>query len=269
MPERDLDERLDAVERTLTDGDTDLSELQDAADVVDDVRDLESRIGDLESRIDELEAGLQAVRGYAGNVRAVNREVERRASAALAKAETLETAVEDVEDLPAETSGQAQESTPPQQRAATRHSAQNGSSGSGDPIGSAEHHARDDQRASERKCHDEAAPQSPDSTAVESRGSTTERNVSQAQSSSTPQQQQSPSRSGAPVDNSLGNDRSRGNSARTQRTPDAPDPTDRTPDSQIRSQRGHDESVESAESTDGDDDGSQTEQFIERVRDAL
>ncbi|ELZ20629.1 hypothetical protein C475_20238 [Halosimplex carlsbadense 2-9-1] len=93
MSERDLDARLDAVERALTDGDTDLRELRDRSGVVDDVQTLEARLESVESRLDELEAGLEAVRGYAGNVRAVNREVERRASAALAKAETVEAAV--------------------------------------------------------------------------------------------------------------------------------------------------------------------------------
>lgn len=58
-----------------------------------DVLRLERRVADLEATVEELEAGVQAVRGYAGNVRAVNRDVERRASAALAKAEALETAV--------------------------------------------------------------------------------------------------------------------------------------------------------------------------------
>ncbi|WP_459192672.1 DUF7310 family coiled-coil domain-containing protein [Halosimplex sp. J119] len=95
MSERDLDARLDAVERALTDDETDLSELRASAEEAGDVADFESRLAELESRVDELEAGLQAVRGYAGNVRAVNREVERRASAALAKAETLEAAVDD------------------------------------------------------------------------------------------------------------------------------------------------------------------------------
>jgi hypothetical protein len=94
MSERDLDARLDAIERALTDDDADLSELRQTTAALDDLDGLESRVTEIESRLDELEAGLEAVRGYAGNVRAVNRDVERRASAALAKAETLENAVE-------------------------------------------------------------------------------------------------------------------------------------------------------------------------------
>jgi hypothetical protein len=98
MSERDLDARLNAIERALTDDDADLSDLRQTTAALDDLDGLESRVTEIESRLDELEAGLEAVRGYAGNVRAVNRDVERRASAALAKAETLENAVENRPD---------------------------------------------------------------------------------------------------------------------------------------------------------------------------
>jgi len=94
MSERDLEARLDAVERALTDGETDLTGLEEAADHAAEIDRLDERIESLESTVADLDAAVQAVRGYAGNVRAVNREVERRASAALAKAETLENAVE-------------------------------------------------------------------------------------------------------------------------------------------------------------------------------
>jgi len=94
MSTSDLSERLDAVERALTDGEADLTEIRDAAALADDVQRLEQRVADLEATVEELEAAVEAVRGYAGNVRAVNRDVERRASAALAKAEALEAAVD-------------------------------------------------------------------------------------------------------------------------------------------------------------------------------
>jgi hypothetical protein len=113
MSERDLDARVEAVERALTDGDTDLTELREAGGVADDLHSLEDRLDAVESRLDELEAGLEAVRGYAGNVRAVNREVERRASAALAKAETVEAAVESDgcrRDRPRDRSGDTEQS---------------------------------------------------------------------------------------------------------------------------------------------------------------
>jgi hypothetical protein len=92
MSDSDIEARLDAVERALTDGDHDA--VADAATVAADLQALEERVADLEAAMDDVDAAVQAVRGYAGNVRAVNRDVERRASAALAKAETLETAVE-------------------------------------------------------------------------------------------------------------------------------------------------------------------------------
>ncbi|MFB6087468.1 MAG: hypothetical protein ABEJ85_03015 [Haloarculaceae archaeon] len=93
MSDSDLEARLAAVERALTDGDTDLATAE-SVDLAADVERLEERLDAIEGRLDDLDAAVQAVRGYAGNVRAVNREVERRASAALAKVETLETAVQ-------------------------------------------------------------------------------------------------------------------------------------------------------------------------------
>ncbi|MEF8779324.1 MAG: hypothetical protein V5A46_01425 [Haloferacaceae archaeon] len=56
----------------------------------DGVARLESEIDELESRVAELEAATEALRGYAGSVRSVNRAVERRADRALATAERLE-----------------------------------------------------------------------------------------------------------------------------------------------------------------------------------
>ena len=91
MPDTEtLDERLQAVERTLTGTDHDLAGLADAADLATRLDDLEARLDDVESQLTELEASTQAVRGYVGNVRAVEQAVEQRADAALAKAEQLE-----------------------------------------------------------------------------------------------------------------------------------------------------------------------------------
>ncbi len=87
-----LDERLRAVERALADADH-LSEHGDVERQNTDKRerrDHTARINDLETRLDELDAAVQAIRGYVGNVRAVNADVERRADAALAKAETCQ-----------------------------------------------------------------------------------------------------------------------------------------------------------------------------------
>ncbi|WP_158057577.1 DUF7310 family coiled-coil domain-containing protein [Halorussus halophilus] len=92
-----LDERLQAVERALIDADTntdhDLTALRDAAEVDAQLAAHTERLDTLEARVEELEAATQALRGYVGNVRAVNDAVERRADAALAKAESVEQAV--------------------------------------------------------------------------------------------------------------------------------------------------------------------------------
>lgn len=85
-----LAERLDAVERAFTDGDHSLADLEDAADLAVRVEELTARVDELEAQVTTQEAALQAVRGYVGNIRAVNEAVEARADAALAKAQTLE-----------------------------------------------------------------------------------------------------------------------------------------------------------------------------------
>jgi hypothetical protein len=86
-PEADLDERLRAVERAVTDDERAPADLSDAADLDARLSRVEDRLDDVESRLAETEAGVEAVRGYVGSVRAVNREVERRADAALAAAD--------------------------------------------------------------------------------------------------------------------------------------------------------------------------------------
>ena len=70
-----LSRRLDAVERALPE-----EEPLERAD----------RLDDLETRVAELEAAVQAIRGYVGEVRAINEDVERRADRALRKAEAVE-----------------------------------------------------------------------------------------------------------------------------------------------------------------------------------
>lgn len=79
-----LDERLRAVERTLTDTDRDLTAIADAAERTDRIERLEDRSDRLQHRLEELESAVESVRGYVGQIKAVNREVERRANAALA-----------------------------------------------------------------------------------------------------------------------------------------------------------------------------------------
>jgi len=91
MPDSEtLDERLRAVERALTGEDRDLTDLRTGAERDADLDALADRIDEIETRLDDLDAAVQALRGYVGNLRAVNETVERRADAALAKAESLE-----------------------------------------------------------------------------------------------------------------------------------------------------------------------------------
>ncbi|GAA0244150.1 hypothetical protein ACFFQF_03735 [Haladaptatus pallidirubidus] len=95
-----LDNRLRTVERALIDRNGNPvthedSEADDcpvvtsmtAPELTARVDELESRADDVEPRLDELDAAVQALRGYVGNIRAVNADVERRADAALAKTE--------------------------------------------------------------------------------------------------------------------------------------------------------------------------------------
>jgi hypothetical protein len=75
-PDRDaVERRLEAVERALSE---------------EEPLERTDRLDDLEDRVAELEAAVQAVRGYAGEVRAINEDVERRADRALRKARALE-----------------------------------------------------------------------------------------------------------------------------------------------------------------------------------
>lgn len=86
----DLSARLTAVERALTDSETAIVDLEDAAELTARLDRVDETVEDLESRVAELEAATQALRGFLGGVRAVNRDVERRANTALAKVESLE-----------------------------------------------------------------------------------------------------------------------------------------------------------------------------------
>jgi chromosome segregation ATPase len=96
----DVEERLDAVERALTETDADFSSLAADAELVERVESLADRVEVVEERIEELDAALQAVRGYVGNVRSVNEDVEQRANAAVAGVEALEARLDDIEADP-------------------------------------------------------------------------------------------------------------------------------------------------------------------------
>lgn len=81
-----IEARLRAVERAVTGNEARPADAATDAEATAERERLESRLDDLEARVAELEAATQAIRGYAGAVRAVNREVERRADLALARA---------------------------------------------------------------------------------------------------------------------------------------------------------------------------------------
>jgi len=90
-----LERRIEALERAVTDGEHDLSALAAEGETAERLDTVDARLDDIEDRVAELEAATQALRGYVGNVRSVNRDIEQRADAALAKAQSLETAVTD------------------------------------------------------------------------------------------------------------------------------------------------------------------------------
>ncbi|ELZ37483.1 DUF7310 family coiled-coil domain-containing protein [Halorubrum tebenquichense] len=89
-PNDRIESRLRAVERAVTGNDARPADVADDATATAERERLESRLDDLEERVAELEAATQAVRGYVGAVRAVNREVERRADLALSRATAAE-----------------------------------------------------------------------------------------------------------------------------------------------------------------------------------
>lgn len=84
----DQEERISALERAITDGDHDLSELNEAGEFAARLTALEEQVADIADSIAELEAASQAIRGYVGNIRATNRDVEQRVDAALAERES-------------------------------------------------------------------------------------------------------------------------------------------------------------------------------------
>jgi hypothetical protein len=91
-----LDERLDAIERALTDGET-ADGLPEVGRLDARLDDLETTVADLDDRLADLEAAVQALRGFAGGVSAVDEAVERQANAAVARVERLETDLRAVE----------------------------------------------------------------------------------------------------------------------------------------------------------------------------
>lgn len=94
----DLRERVEAVERALTEGESDLTALAEGAARAERVDALAADVEALQNDVTELRTATQALRGYVGNIRSVNESVEERADGALAVAESLEDRVEALED---------------------------------------------------------------------------------------------------------------------------------------------------------------------------
>lgn len=94
----DLRTRLEAVERAITDGATDLSTIGDAATLEERLTAVEERLDTLDARVADLDATTQAVRGYLSGVDGVTDDVERQAALALAKAEQVEEQVFEADD---------------------------------------------------------------------------------------------------------------------------------------------------------------------------
>ncbi|MCD2198548.1 hypothetical protein LPA44_01310 [Halobacterium sp. KA-4] len=90
MSDDDLAERLRVVERAVTDADTAVSDLSDAAAVHDRLDGIEADLAELAERLDALDATVQSLHGYVGDLEAVNERVQRRADAAREAVERLE-----------------------------------------------------------------------------------------------------------------------------------------------------------------------------------
>ncbi|MEF8837932.1 MAG: hypothetical protein V5A18_00320 [Haloarculaceae archaeon] len=92
--DRQFEDRLATVERALTDGETDLEAVAEGAATAEQVADLEDRLGRLEDEVADLDAATQALRGYVGEVRSINEDVEETAASAMAKAERAQSAAD-------------------------------------------------------------------------------------------------------------------------------------------------------------------------------
>ncbi|AOW80644.1 hypothetical protein HTSR_1468 [Halodesulfurarchaeum formicicum] len=88
---RSIDERLGALERRFDDREGPGAPTSADTDPARE-ESLEARIESLEETVTELRSEVQALRGYVGQVEHVNQSVERRADAAIAAVERLESA---------------------------------------------------------------------------------------------------------------------------------------------------------------------------------
>ena len=111
-----LSERVDAVERAVTEDEQTLPEASTVAELAPRVDDIEDRQANIEERVTELEAATQALRGYVGSVKSVNEDVEQRADAALAAVDRLEDRIESTQTPSENTDSRGAEQSPGHQR---------------------------------------------------------------------------------------------------------------------------------------------------------
>ncbi|MDQ2073102.1 DUF7310 family coiled-coil domain-containing protein [Haloarcula sp. NS06] len=102
-----LAERLRTVERAVTDGTTEFPEVTNLAELENRMDTVEQRIDDIDERTAEIEAATQALRGYVGNIRTVNEDIEQRADAALAATDRLEDRLDEELSSPSASGPQA------------------------------------------------------------------------------------------------------------------------------------------------------------------
>lgn len=92
-----LEERVAALERTVTDSHADAG-LPDAGRMDARLDELEAAVDDVDDRVAELDAAVQALRGFAGGVQAVDEAVERRADTAVARVDRLEAELAEIRE---------------------------------------------------------------------------------------------------------------------------------------------------------------------------
>lgn len=130
-----LAERLRTVERAVTDGTTEFPAVTELAEVEQRLETVEQRVDDIDEQMAELDAATQALRGYVGNIRSVNEDIEHRANAALAATDRLEARL-NAEVATGRESNRG-EQPPRQQQAGSTGTPGSAESGSGQAAGTA------------------------------------------------------------------------------------------------------------------------------------
>lgn len=87
----DVDDRVRALERAVTERDDPAAPIPAIADVNRTVKNLDERVSELETLVADLAARQEAVEAYVDRIEHVNESIERRADAALAAVDRLET----------------------------------------------------------------------------------------------------------------------------------------------------------------------------------